>query len=75
MAQTYYSLPRPVRRILVLVLGAPLLAAGLAMLVLPGPGLPVIAVAFAVFALEFESAKRVAERASRLVRGIGDRLR
>jgi Putative transmembrane protein (PGPGW) len=35
----YRSLPRPLRRVSVLVLGSVILIAGVAMLVLPGPGL------------------------------------
>jgi uncharacterized protein (TIGR02611 family) len=71
----YGSLPRPLRRASVLLLGMLILAAGLLMLVLPGPGLLVIGLAIAVLALEFEWARRVAERGIRLVRGLGGRRR
>jgi uncharacterized protein (TIGR02611 family) len=51
----------PVRAVMVKVLvtvGGPLLiAAGVAMLVLPGPGLVVIALGFALLALEYEWAR------------------
>ena len=52
----------PVRSVAVKVLvtiGGPLvIAAGIAMLVLPGPGLVVIALGFALLALEYEWARR-----------------
>lgn len=72
---TYRSLPRPVRRISVLLLGTVIALAGVAMLVLPGPGLVVLALAVAVLALEFDWAKRLAERVVRLARGVADRFR
>ena len=71
----YGSLPRPLRRVSVLLLGTLVLAAGLLMLVLPGPGLLVIGLAVAVLALEFDWARRVAERGIRLARGLDVRRR
>jgi hypothetical protein len=72
---TYRSLPRPVRRISVLLLGTAIALAGVAMLVLPGHGLLVLGLAVAVLALEFDWAKRLAERAVQLGRGLADRFR
>jgi uncharacterized protein (TIGR02611 family) len=74
-AALYGSLPRPVRRVSVLLLGMAILAAGVVMLVLPGPGLLVMGLAIAVLALEFDWAKRLAERAGRLVRELSHRVR
>jgi uncharacterized protein (TIGR02611 family) len=71
----YRSLPRPLRRVSVLVLGSVILIAGVAMLVLPGPGLLVIGVAVAVLALEFDWAKRLADRATGAARGLVKRFR
>ena len=51
------------RRVLVAVIGFTLLAIGIALLVLPGPGLLVIAAGIAVLALEFPWAERLAKRA------------
>jgi len=48
-----------VRRIAVGVAGAATVAAGLALLVLPGPGLLVIALGLAILALEFAWARRL----------------
>jgi hypothetical protein len=45
------------------------------MLVLPGPGLLVIGVAVAVLALEFDWAKRLADRATGAARGLVKRFR
>lgn len=71
----YRSLPRPLRRASVLVLGSVILIAGVAMLVLPGPGLLVMGVAVAVLALEFDWAKRLADRATRATQGLVKRFR
>jgi uncharacterized protein (TIGR02611 family) len=64
-------LPRPVRRLLVLVIGSTVLLAGIAMLVLPGPGILVILIGLAILATEFMWAERLLrqarERASRAV--------
>jgi hypothetical protein len=51
-----------------------ILAAGLAMLALPGPGLLVVGLAIAVLALEFEWARRLAERTARLAKEVGRRV-
>jgi uncharacterized protein (TIGR02611 family) len=71
----YRSLPQPLRRVSVLLLGMAILAAGLAMLVLPGPGLLVMGLAIAVLALEFDWARRLTNQASSLVRDLGRRFR
>ena len=60
------------RRALIFVVGMTLLLAGLAMLVLPGPGIVVILIALALLATEFAWAEtllvRARERASRATR-------
>jgi hypothetical protein len=53
---------RSTRRILVTVVGFALVAAGLAMLVLPGPGIVVVAIGFAVLGTEYAWAARTLER-------------
>ena len=67
---------RSSKRIAVTVVGAGVVAAGLAMLVLPGPGILVIAVGFAILGTEyawasaaFEKTKRGAEQAGRVAKG------
>ena len=52
---------RSAKRIAVAVIGGVLVVAGLAMMVLPGPGLLVIALGFAVLATEFAWAHRALE--------------
>lgn len=74
LRSAYRSLPRPLRRVSVLLLGMAMLVAGLAMLVLPGPGLLVLGLAVAVLALEFDSARRLAKRVSRASRRLAHRL-
>lgn len=67
---------RSSKRIAVSVVGGAVLAAGLAMLVFPGPGLVVIALGFAILGTEyawaaqaFEKTKRGAEQAGRVAKG------
>lgn len=67
---------RSSKRIAVTVVGGAVVAAGLAMLVLPGPGILVIAVGFAILGTEYawaaaalERTKGVAERGGRRVKG------
>lgn len=52
------DLVKLLRRIAVTVAGTVILAVGVVLLVAPGPGLVVIAVALAVFAVEYEWARR-----------------
>jgi uncharacterized protein (TIGR02611 family) len=54
---------RVVRRIAVAVIGGTVILAGIAMLVLPGPGLLTIAGGLAILAVEFTWAKRWLKRA------------
>ena len=49
---------RLLRRIAVTVVGTAILAVGVVLLVAPGPGLVVIALALAVFAIEYQWARR-----------------
>ncbi len=50
------------KRIVVLLLGAAVLVAGVLMLVLPGPGIIVIILGFAILATEFAWAERALDR-------------
>jgi uncharacterized protein (TIGR02611 family) len=52
------DLVRLLRRIAVTVVGIVILAVGVVLLVAPGPGLVVIALALAVFAIEYQWARR-----------------
>ena len=54
---------RVLRRFAVTILGVLLLAAGLAMMVLPGPGIVVIVAGLAVLATEYVWARRLLEKA------------
>ena len=56
--QTWRKIPRPVRRLIVLVIGLIFVAAGCFMLVLPGPGWATIFLGLAILATEFERAER-----------------
>lgn len=46
------------KRILILTIGIPVIAIGIALIPLPGPGFVVIAAGLAILALEFEWARR-----------------
>lgn len=46
------------KRILILLVGVPVVAVGIALIPLPGPGLLVIAAGLAILSLEFEWARR-----------------
>jgi len=71
----YQRLPAPVRRPLVAAVGAALLVAGLAMLVLPGPGLLVLAAGLAVLAVEFHWARRLLARVRAHARATAEKAR
>jgi uncharacterized protein (TIGR02611 family) len=70
---------RSSKRIAVFVLGVVLVAGGLAMLVLPGPGILVVIAGLAVLATEFAWAEhlldKAKEQASKAKEGIGSRIR
>ena len=59
--ETVAFIGRSAKRVAVAVVGAALVVAGLAMMVLPGPGILVIALGFAVLATEFAWAHRALE--------------
>jgi hypothetical protein len=72
---------RSSKRIAVTVVGAALVALGLAMLVLPGPGIVVVALGFAVLGTEYawaaaalERTKRAAITAGRTAKDVGRRV-
>jgi hypothetical protein len=54
-----------IRRAAIVVGGFGLLAVGLALLVLPGPGIPVLIAGLGLLSLEFEWARRLRRRALR----------
>ena len=57
------ALPRPVRVVAVAVVGGTVVLAGIAMLVLPGPGIVTILAGLALLATEFVWARRWLDRA------------
>ncbi|MDP8987482.1 MAG: PGPGW domain-containing protein [Actinomycetota bacterium] len=66
---------RNVRRVAVALVGGTLILVGVALLVLPGPGMVVIVAGFAVLASEFPWARSGLAAARRRARGAGDALR
>ena len=74
-AEILRFIARSSKRVAVTVVGAALVAVGLVMLVLPGPGIVVIALGFAVLGTEYawaaaalERTKRTTEQAGRLAK-------
>jgi len=63
------------KRIAVTVIGFALVALGLVLLVVPGPGLLFIAAGFAVLATEYTWARRALEETKRRASGAARRLR
>jgi hypothetical protein len=61
------------RRIAVTVLGTAILAVGVVLLVAPGPGILVIALALAVFAIEYEWARRRLAEVQALARSAAEK--
>jgi uncharacterized protein (TIGR02611 family) len=66
---------RSTRRIAVSVLGGALLLAGLAMLVLPGPGFLVIVLGFAILGTEYAWAAAALDRTKRATQRAGSAAR
>jgi hypothetical protein len=81
-AEVARFLMRSSKRIAVTVVGGVLVLGGLAMLVLPGPGILVVVAGFAVLGTEYawaaaalERTKRTATQAGQAARNAGRRLR
>ena len=63
------------KRLIKIVVGCTLLALGVAMLVLPGPGILVIGLGLALLSAEFVWARRLLDRLKRGTREVRDRFR
>lgn len=57
--KTWRNVPQPARKITVFVVGWTVVAAGVAMLALPGPGWAAIFLGFAILATEYTSARHI----------------
>jgi uncharacterized protein (TIGR02611 family) len=65
---------KPLRKLIVGIVGGVVLAIGIAMLVLPGPAVVVIPIGLAILATEFPWAQRIYDGASRWLRNKGSSL-
>jgi uncharacterized protein (TIGR02611 family) len=73
VGDTIRFIARSAKRVAVAVVGGALVAVGLAMLVLPGPGFLVLALGFAVLATEFVWAHTVLETGKRGAKRVKDK--
>jgi uncharacterized protein (TIGR02611 family) len=64
-----------IKRLIKIVVGFTILGAGVAMLVLPGPGWVVIAVALAILAGEYVWARRLLDRLKETGNAIADKIK
>ena len=81
-AEVLRFIARSSKRIAVSVVGGAFVIGGIAMLVLPGPGILVVAVGFAILGTEYawaamalERTKRMAGQAGRAARGMTSKIR
>lgn len=65
---------RNAKRLMILILGVAVLAAGLAMLALPGPGVLVIILGLVILATEFAWAERMLDRTTVTAAGAASRV-
>lgn len=59
LKRAWWRMPKPIRQTLVLMVGFSIIAAGVFMLIFPGPGWAAIFLGFAVLATEFAFAEKV----------------
>jgi uncharacterized protein (TIGR02611 family) len=64
------NIPRPIRKPLVFMVGFAVVVAGIAMLVLPGPGWAAIFLGFAILATEFAFAEKVRDQLVRWLKHV-----
>ncbi len=69
------KLPHPLRWVMVAVVGATLVIVGIALLVLPGPGIPLIIAGLAILATEFTWAEIWLNRTKRHVNNAVNKVR
>lgn len=63
------------RKVAIAAVGFPILATGIALLVLPGPGLLVMAAGLAILSLEFEWAERHLKRVRKNIKELPKKIR
>jgi uncharacterized protein (TIGR02611 family) len=75
MSPIVHRFARQTWRVVVLVVGLVLVAAGLVMLVIPGPGIAAILAGLALLATEFDWARRLLAHARRRFNAARDQVR
>lgn len=61
---------RHLRRVIILLIGLPLLLLGIVLIPLPGPGVLVMLIALAILSLEFEQAQEPLDKAKSTIKTI-----
>ena len=67
--------PHPIRMLLVLIAGASTLLVGIALLVLPGPGIPLILLGLLILASEFAWAESILHKGKKAGNGFFTKIR
>lgn len=71
----WHKIPRPLRRIIVFVVGIVFITAGAVMLLLPGPGWATILLGLTIIATEFERAEKARMKVVKKVKSTIDKQR
>jgi uncharacterized protein (TIGR02611 family) len=74
LTKYWKKLPHPLRWIVVATVGFTLLIVGLVLLVLPGPGIPLILIGLAILASEFAWAEYLLNRTKKQIQKVSKRV-
>jgi uncharacterized protein (TIGR02611 family) len=69
LQRDWKRVPAPIRKSLVLMVGSAVIAAGLVMLITPGPGWAALLLGFAILATEFAFAEKVRDWMFGVIKG------
>lgn len=75
LTKYWEKLPHPLRWIVVATVGFTVLVVGLILLVLPGPGIPLIFIGLAILASEFAWAEYLLRHAKKQMQKVNKKLR
>ena len=75
IARYWKKLPHPIRWLVAATVGFTILAAGLILLVLPGPGIPLILIGLAILASEFAWAEYLLNNTKKQIQRVNKKVR